>query len=78
MAVQIVRLAAVIGLLAVAAAIATPRGRVPLALRGLAKMLAHDRGQSTVVECSRRQSVSGGRRALAFTLVLIAILLALI
>ena len=39
MVLQIARLVAVLALLCVAAAIATPKGRLPLALRGLAKML---------------------------------------
>ena len=39
MVLQIARLVAVVALLCVAAAIATPKGRLPLALRGLAKML---------------------------------------
>ena len=75
---QIARLVAILALLCVAAAIATPKGRLPLALRGLAKLLAHDRGQSVAVDDTRLRSVSAGRRALAFLLVLLAILLALI
>ena len=78
MILQIARLVAVVALLCVAAAIATPKGRLPLALRGLAKLLAHDRGPSIAVDCSRQQSVSGGKRTLAFGLVLLAILLALV
>ena len=77
---QLVRICAVLALVCVAAALATPKGRLPLALRGLAKMLARDRGQmqSTAVDGCRLQSVSGGKRLLAFLLVLLAILLALI
>ena len=41
-ALQIARLVAVLALVCVAAAIATPKGRLPLALRGLAKMLGKD------------------------------------
>lgn len=80
MAFQIARLVAVVALLCAAAAIATPKGRLPLALRGLAKMVARDRGQtqSTAVEGCRLQSVSAGKRTFAFLLVLLAILLALI
>ena len=80
MVLQIARLVAVLALLCVAAAIATPKGRLPLALRGVAKMLARDRGQtqSTAVDGCRLQSVSAGKRTLAFLLVLLAILLALI
>ena len=77
---QIARLVAILALLCVAAAIATPKGRLPLALRGVAKLLARDReqAQSTAVDGCRVQSVSAGKRALAFSLVILAILLALI
>ena len=80
MVLQVVRLVAVVALLCVAAAIATPKGRLPLALRGLAKMVARDRGQmqSTAVDGCRLQSVSGGKRTLAFLLVVLAVILALI
>ena len=80
MVLQIARLVAVLALLCAAAAIATPKGRLPLALRGVAKLLARDRGrtQSTAVEGCRLQSVSAGKRALAFALVLFAIILALV
>ena len=80
MALQIARLVAVVALLCVAAAIATPKGRLPLALRGVAKLLARDRGQtqSTAVEDCRLQSVSAGKRTLAFLLVILAVILALI
>ena len=86
---QIVRICLVIALVCVAAALATPKGRLPLALRGLAKMV------NAVSSSSQRQAlagdprhhasrrdgdgtVSGGKRGLAFLLVLLAILLALI
>ena len=80
MAFQIARLTAVVALLCAAAAIATPKGRLPLALRGLAKLLARDRGQaqSTAVEGCRLQSVSAGKRMLAFALVVLAVILTLI
>ena len=77
--IEILRIVAVMALVCVAAALATPKGRLPLALRGLAKLLARDRGQpSTAVESSREQSVSAGKRLFAFLLVILAILLALI
>ena len=90
MALQIARLIAVVALLCVAAAIATPKGRLPLALRGVAKLL------DAVPSPPRRQALSGdpcyhagrgdrdgtvvspGKRFLALVLVLLAILLALI
>ena len=80
MVLQVARLVAVVALLCVAAAIATPKGRLPLALRGVAKLLARDRGQtqSTAVDGCRLQSVSAGKRTLAFLLVILAVILALI
>lgn len=77
---QLVRICLVVALVCVAAVLATPKGRLPLALRGLAKLLARDRGdaQSTSVEGCRLQSVSGGKRMLAFALIILAIILALI
>ena len=78
MVLQIARLVAVVALLCAAAAIATPKGRLPLALRGVAKLLARDRGQPIAVDGGRRQSVSGGKRVLAFVLVVLAVVLALI
>ena len=77
--IEILRIVAVMALVCVAAALATPKGRLPLTLRGLTKLLARDRGQpSTAVECSREQAVSAGKRLFAFLLVILAILLALI
>ena len=86
---QIARLAAILALLCVAAAIATPKGRLPLALRGLAKLVnavpSPSRRQAPAGDpryhASRRDgdgTVSAGKRAFAFFLVLLAILLALI
>ena len=79
MSLQIARLAAVLVLLGLAAAIATPKGRLPLALRGLVKLLKNDGLQSNnrTIEQSNIQ-VSSARRLLAFALVLLAILLALV
>ena len=86
---QIARICVVIALVCIAAAIATPKGRIPLALRGLAKMLnavpSPSRRQALAGDphyhASRRDgdgTVSAGKRTLAFTLVLLAVLLALI
>ena len=86
---EILRIVAVMALVCVAAALATPKGRLPLALRGLAKML------NAVPSPSRRQepagdprchasrrggdgTVSAAKRLLAFALVILAILLALV
>ena len=75
---QLIRICAVVALLCVAAAIATPKGRLPLALRGLAKMLGKDGIQTFEHSEHSNIQVSLARRLLAFSLVLLAILLALI
>ena len=69
MVLQIVRLVAVLALLCVAAALATPKGRLPLALRGVAKLFRIS---------GEEQTVPVWKRLLASVLVLLAILLALI
>ena len=92
MAFQIVRLVAVVALLCAAAAIATPKGRLPLALRGLARDLGDGRAGSMTPHGSSDFALQSGlrpadsrrfhrnrpTRALAFALVILAILLALI
>ena len=84
MVLQIARLVAVVALLCVAAAIATPKGRLPLALRGLAKMLRScevPKLRGSEVEQPRNPVTpqpSARKRSLAFAFVLLAILLALI
>jgi len=75
MAVQIARLVAVLALLGVAAAVATPKGRLPLALRGVAKVLGRDGAVGTAGTAG---AVSGRKRLLALVLVLAAVILALI
>ena len=66
---QLARICLVIALVCVAAALATPKGRLPLALRGVAKLFRI---------CGEEQTVPTWKRLLAFVLVLLAILLALI
>ena len=84
MLLQVARLVAVLALLCAAAAIATPKGRLPLALRGLAKTLRKCEGE-TVRGCEGEDPLvrppscpSAGKRLLAFSLVVLAILLAVI
>ena len=64
----------IIALLGVAAALATPPGRLPLALRGVYRILKKDRGESAAPPNSGPAPL--WRRILAFFLVLIAALLA--
>ena len=69
MALQVARLVVVLALLCVAAAIATPKGRLPLALRGVARIFGvHD----------EEQQIPGWKKTLAFALVVLAVILALI
>ena len=76
--VEIVRLVAVMALVCVAAAIATPKGRVPLALRGVLRILRKDRALLSAAQDEKQQPVSLAKRLLAFVLVLAAAVLALI
>lgn len=63
----------IIALLGAAAALATPPGRIPLALRGVYRILKKDRGECAAPPDSG--PVPLWRRILAFLLVLIAALL---
>ena len=65
----------VIALLGAAAALATPPGRLPLALRGVYRIMRKDRGESAAPPDSG--PVPLWRRVLAFVLVVIAALLVL-
>ena len=81
---QIARLVAILVLLCVAAAIATPKGQLPLALRGLAKMVRRCEGEKERgIEGPRPLTSSPahpseGKRFLAFILVVLAVVFALI
>lgn len=72
MAFQIGRLVGVLALLGIAAALATPKDRLPLALRGLARMT----GRSA--SGCRGVAPSAGRRLLSVLLIVAAIILVLI
>ena len=69
------RFMAVVTLLAVAAALATPPNRLPLALRALAKILP-GAPRAAPGEAGKPPGVPVGRRLVAFALVLIAALVA--
>lgn len=73
-ALWIARIAAVVALLCAAAAVATPPGRLPLALRGLQRLLRRDRGAGAAQEAP----VSVARRLLAFALVVLAVVLCIV
>ncbi len=78
------RIIAVVALLCFAAALATPPGRLPLALRGLQKMLRKDQSAAGGEASLRNQqkkdqpSLSPARRIAALLLVLLAAVLAMI
>lgn len=73
----ILRLVLVVALLGAAAMLATPRGRLPLALRGLQRLMRRDRGESAARPEDAGERVSLAKRLLAFLLVLLALVLAL-
>ena len=75
---QIFCIVAVIALVCVAAALATPKGRLPLALRGLARLLRQDAAPAAPAPQGVGQPVPLVKRLLAFVLVLLAILLAIV
>jgi len=72
---QILRLLLVMALVCVAAALATPKGRLPLALRGVCRMMKRDRGESAAIPEAKAPT---WKRLLAFVLVLLALALALV
>ena len=71
----IVRIVLVVACLGAAAAVATPRGRMPLALCGIRKMLRKDAGVRDTAK-PEGEPVPTWRKLLAFVLVLLAAVLA--
>lgn len=70
------RFVVVIALLGLAAALATPRGRLPLALRGIRRTLRRDAGAPTAEPPAR--AVPLWKRLVAFALVLLAFLIGIL
>ena len=66
---EIARIVLIVVLLCVAGALATPKGRLPLALRGVAKLFRIT---------SDEERVPGWKRLVAFALVLVAVVLAFV
>lgn len=78
---QLVRIIVVLALVCTAAAMATPRGRLPLALRGLQRILRRDAAEGSdsggrEAGDAKEENVSIARRLLAFLLLLAALALA--
>ena len=73
---QIARIVLVVALLAAAAIVATPKGRVPLALRGMLRTLRRD-GALAGGAPQGEAHVSAVRKAVALLLVIAAVLLCL-
>lgn len=76
MIVIVVKVVLVMALLVFAALISSPKGRLPLALRGLKKIINSDFGINDARN-DQSQRVSAKRRFLAFILVIFAIAIAI-
>jgi ABC-type branched-subunit amino acid transport system permease subunit len=76
MIVIVVKVVLVMALLVFAALISSPKGRLPLALRGLKKIINSDFGINDA-QNDQSQRVSAKRRFLAFILVILAIAIAI-
>ena len=72
---NLVRMILVLALVIAAAALATPRNRVPLALRGILKILRKDRG---ITASQPPAPVPAWKRFLSFVFIILAAALALI
>ena len=74
---QIARIVLVVALLAAAALVATPKGRLPLALRGVLRIMRRD-GMLSGNMPQENMRVSAARRVVAMLLVLAAVALSLV
>lgn len=72
---QLLRVVLVIALVIWAAVLVTPKGRLPLALRGVLKILRRDRNLPPQNEI---KPPSAAKRFCAFLLVLLALLIAIV
>jgi len=75
-ALQLLRVVAVVALLCLSAALAVPPGRLPLALRGIRRIMRRDAGLSG--PGATDAAASPKRRALAFACAVLAAALALV
>ena len=75
---EILRLVAVLALVCAAAALTTPKNRVPLALRGVLRILRKDRALAGAAQDETPQPVSAARRLVGALLLLLALLLAFV
>ena len=73
----IVRIVLVVALLGAAAALATPKDRLPLALRGVRRIMRLDRGEQATQPSDDGEAVASWKRLVAFVLVLAAVAVAL-
>jgi len=75
MTLWVLRIVLVVALLGVAAVMATPKGRLPLALRGLQKIIVRDStGGPRSVAAAPPERQSAAKRFVAFLLVIVAVL----
>ncbi|MCR5413753.1 MAG: hypothetical protein K6F50_03365 [Kiritimatiellae bacterium] len=72
---QVFKVVAVISIVLAAAIVATPPGRLPLALRGLHRIMRRDSG---LPDSRPAAKTSAARRFVAFLLVLLAVVVAAI
>ena len=70
------RFVVVIAILGIAAVLATEKGKLPLALRGMKRVLQKDAGVQTSSSSQTRTGVPLWKRLLAFALVVLAFLIA--